>query len=208
MTKGIDFSATYTLGRARSNLGNGTDELNVNVLQDHTRLFEDPRTWAPAGRTDARHRGTIASVIQVKGFTLAPMFTFRSRLPVATYYGQDLNGDSVTNDLPERAYQFTSIGEAPKDIGACDTWNCSRGAWQTQFNMRVSRSFRLFGNARVEAIGEIFNVLNATNPSGFLTRQHFGTGAPNPDFMQPTEFAGDFQNPEQRVGQIGFRFSF
>jgi hypothetical protein len=30
----------------------------------------------------------------------------------------------------------------------------------------------------------------------------------NSAFMQPTEFAGDFQNPEQRVGQIGFRFTF
>jgi len=26
--------------------------------------------------------------------------------------------------------------------------------------------------------------------------------------MQPNEYSGDFQNPEQRVGQIGFRFSF
>jgi hypothetical protein len=26
--------------------------------------------------------------------------------------------------------------------------------------------------------------------------------------MQPTEYSGDFQNPEQRVGQIGFRFTF
>jgi hypothetical protein len=29
-----------------------------------------------------------------------------------------------------------------------------------------------------------------------------------PQFLRPTEFAGDFQNPEQRVGQIGFRFTF
>jgi hypothetical protein len=75
-------------------------------------------------------------------------------------------------------------------------------------NMRVSRSFKLFGNARVEAIGEVFNLFNAINPSGFLTRRLLGTGVPNPDFMQPTEFAGDFQNPEQRVGQFGLRFSF
>ena len=27
-------------------------------------------------------------------------------------------------------------------------------------------------------------------------------------FMQPNAYAGDFQQPEQRVGQIGFRFSF
>jgi hypothetical protein len=30
----------------------------------------------------------------------------------------------------------------------------------------------------------------------------------NPDFLRPTVFSGDFQQPEQRIGQIGFRFSF
>ena len=75
-------------------------------------------------------------------------------------------------------------------------------------NIRMSYGFRLYKNTRIEAIGEVFNVVIAINPATFLTRRLLGTGAPNPDFMQPTEFAGDFQNPEQRVGQIGFRFSF
>ncbi len=208
MSKGFDFTATYTLAEAKSHLGNGNDELNVSNLQDHTLLFDDPRTYGPAGRTDARHRATIASVIEFKGFTIAPMFILRSRLPVAIIDGVDLNRDSVRNDIPQRAYQFTDIGQAPKDIGPCETWNCGRGAWQSRINLRVSRSFRLYRNSRIEAIGEIFNLFNAKNPSGFITGEHLGTGAPNPDFMQPTEFAGDFQNPEQRVGQIGFRFSF
>jgi hypothetical protein len=30
----------------------------------------------------------------------------------------------------------------------------------------------------------------------------------NATFMQPTTFAGDFRQPEQRIGQIGFRFTF
>jgi hypothetical protein len=69
-------------------------------------------------------------------------------------------------------------------------------------NLRVSRSFGLVGHARIEAIGEIFNLFNAKNPSTFVANQ---TSA---SFMQPGEYSGDFQNPEQRVGQIGFRFSF
>ena len=32
--------------------------------------------------------------------------------------------------------------------------------------------------------------------------------APLASFMQPTAFAGDFQQPEQRVGQVGFRLTF
>ena len=65
---------------------------------------------------------------------------------------------------------------------------------------------------RVEAIGEIFNVFNAKNPAGFVNPNRRVNSAANPtqssSFLQPTEFAGDFQNPEQRVGQIGFRISF
>lgn len=75
-------------------------------------------------------------------------------------------------------------------------------------NLRLSKSFRLVGSSKIEAIGEIFNVFNAKNPSGFRTRRLLGGGVPNPDFLQPSEYSGDFQNPEQRVGQIGFRFTF
>jgi hypothetical protein len=34
------------------------------------------------------------------------------------------------------------------------------------------------------------------------------TGAPDPALLQPTTFSGDFRRPEQRIGQLGLRFSF
>jgi hypothetical protein len=142
------------------------------------------------------------------GFTVSPFFLFRSALPVATYEGIDLNGNGELTDIPATAYEFDGVGNAPKDIGPCETWNCGRGASRTQFNLRVSWGFNVYGPARIELIGEVFNLFNAKNPSGFLTRRILGDGTPNPDFLQPTEYAGDFQNGEQRLGQIGFRFSF
>ena len=75
-------------------------------------------------------------------------------------------------------------------------------------NLRMSYNLRLFGTARAELIGEVFNLFNAKNPGGFNTAQFTTAGAANSGFMQPTTFAGDFQAGEQRVGQIGFRFSF
>ena len=54
----------------------------------------------------------------------------------------------------------------------------------------------------------MFNLLNAKNPATFFDDAAGRHRAPNPNFLQPTEYSGDFQNPEQRVGQIGFRFSF
>ena len=79
-------------------------------------------------------------------------------------------------------------------------------------NIRVSKMFKIAGRARIEAIGEVFNLFNALNPSNPAgTNRNVvvaSTGAANPNFMQATTFSGDFQRPEQRVGQIGFRFLF
>jgi hypothetical protein len=202
MLNNLDYSITYTLANAKSTIGTAADELNQNNLQDATMLYDDPRVFGPTSRTDARHSGTMAAVVMVRGFTISPIFQYRSPLPVSITAGVDRNQNSENNDLPDRAFQFDGVGNAPKDIGACETWNCGRGAWRTQMNLRVSRAFELGGRARIEAIGEIFNLLNAKNPAAFVTNQTSSR------FMQPNEFAGDFQNPEQRVGQIGFRFSF
>jgi hypothetical protein len=148
----------------------------------------------------------------MKGFTVAPIFLFRSALPVSITEGVDLNQNSERNDIPVKAYAFDGVNSdgtvKVKEIGNCETWNCGRGAKRTQMNLRVSKGFRLVGTARIEAIGEIFNLFNAKNPAGFTTTRLLGTGVPNPDFLRPQNYAGDFQQPEQRVGQIGFRFSF
>ncbi len=208
MLNGLDFSATYTLSEARSTIGTAGDELNSNNLQEAEQLYDDPRVFGPTSRTDARHQGTLAAILQVKGFTISPVFLFRSALPVSIIEGLDTNKNGERNDLPAKAYQFDGVGNAPKEIGNCETWNCGRGAARRQMNLRVSRVFRLIGSSRIEAIGEIFNVFNAKNPAGFRTGRLLGDGTPNPDFLQPSEYSGDFQNPEQRVGQVGFRFSF
>ena len=53
--------------------------------------------------------------------------------------------------------------------------------------------------------------LGSREPAGFTKVSSLGTFAnptPNPDFMRPTVYAGDFRQGEQRVGQIGFRFTF
>ena len=202
MLNGFDFAASYTLAEANSTIGTAADELNSNNLQDATLLYDDPRVFGPTSRTDSRHSGSVSAVVMVKGFSISPIFLYRSRLPVSITEGVDVNLNSENNDLPERAWQFDGVGNAPKDIGPCETWNCGRGAWRTQMNLRLSRSFNLTGRARIEAIGEIFNLFNAANPSAFVTNRQSAR------FMQPNEFAGDFQNPEQRVGQLGFRFSF
>ena len=203
MSNNLGLTATYTLAKAKSQIGTASDELNANLLQDAALLYDDDRVFGPTSRTDARHQGSFAAVWMAKGFTVAPTFFYRSRLPVPTIRGVDFNLNRENNDLPERAFQFDGVGKPAKDIGACETWNCSRGAWRTQGNVRLSYGFKLKGSARVEAIGEVFNVFNAKNPAFTITQNQTSKA-----FMQPNAFAGDFQQPEQRVGQVGFRFSF
>jgi hypothetical protein len=213
MTNGIDLTASYTLAEANSTIGTAVDELNSNNLQDATLLYDDPRVNGPASRTDARHSGTLAAVFELKwGIQLAPLFIFRSALPVSITEGRDLNLNSENNDLPLRAYAFDGFNDdgtaRVKEIGDCETWNCGRGAKRTQFNLRASKTFTLHGRMRIQAIAEVFNLFNAKNPNTFVTGRLLGTGAANARFMTPNEFAGDFQNPEQRLGQVGFRFTF
>ena len=154
-----------------------------------------------------------------KGFRVAPILIFRSALPVFISEGVDRNLDGELNDLPDRAVAFDGFDSngtvKVKDIGACETINCGRGPRFSQLNLRVSKTFQLMGRANIEAIGEIFNLFNAINPaniestiSGVVQTVRLVGGAANPTYMQPTRFAGDFQQPEQRVGQIGFRFTF
>jgi hypothetical protein len=213
MSNGLSFSAWYSLSSATSTTGNGSDELNVQNIQNHLDPFADVQE-GPSGRTDARHRTTISAVWTAPwGITVSPIFRYRSALPVAIIEGIDLNGNGVTNDIPSQAFGFDGLNDDGtvklKDLGACTTINCGRGAAQSTFNLRVSKAVRLFGQTRIEAIAEVFNLFNAKNPSTFTTRRFLGsTSAPNPDFLRPTEYSGDFQNPEQRVGQIGFRFTF
>ena len=62
----------------------------------------------------------------------------------------------------------------------------------------------------------MFNLFNAINPAfnvGAVSSAAVYTGTlanhtPNTVFMKPNAFAGDAGQPEQRVGQIGFRFTF
>jgi hypothetical protein len=212
MSGGLQFSTWYSLSSAKSLTGNASDELNNNNIQNHLDPYADVQ-FGPSGRSDARHRVSLSAVWQAPwGITVAPVFRFRSALPINLTQGIDLNANTQNTDITDTAFGFDGFNDDGtakyKEIGACETINCGRGASQSTFNLRVSKGFRLIGTARVEAIAEIFNLFNAKNPSGFTGRRFLSDGTANSAFMQPTEFAGDFQNPEQRVGQLGFRFTF
>jgi len=218
MTNGLDLTASYTLSSGKSNIGNASDELNTANIQDPNNPFDDPRQFGPNLTTDARHRFNASAVWQAPwGITVAPFFLFRSALPVYLIDGRDLNLDGDINDIPAVAYRAVSYDKDThtmqiKEDGDCKTVNCGRYLAQSQVNVRLSKSFRLGGSMRIEAIADLFNVFNALNPGiGTSSNRRLinpTTGAADATLLQPTSFSGDAQRPEQRVGQLGFRFSF
>jgi hypothetical protein len=215
LRKNVQFSAWYSLSSATGNVGNGVDELNVSNIQNHLDPYNAVQD-GPSGRTDARHKINISgSFVVPGGIQISPIYRFRSALPVALIQGVDLNQNGANNDISTEAFAYDGLdanhNPIIKDLGPCTTVNCGRGAALSTLSLRVSRTFRLGGTMRLEAIGEVFNVLNTLNPSGFNTQRFTGTitnPQANPDFLRPTTYAGDFQQPEQRIGQIGFRFTF
>jgi hypothetical protein len=224
MSHRVQYSAWYSLQRALSMNGRAIDELGDNVYVNHLDPFADIQLGPSGGSSfssrqqggDVRHRITVSGTVELPaGFQVAPIFRFRTAIPLNIIQGVDLNQNGINNDLSSEAFAFDGFdanhNPIAKDIGPCKTINCGRGTFLSQLNLRVSKSFRLVGRARVEAIGEVFNLFNAINPSVFNPQRFIGTIASpvaNPDFMRPTVYAGDFRQGEQRVGQIGFRFSF
>ena len=209
----LDLNASYTLARATSDVGTAYDEIVQNLVQDVTAPFA-PVQNAPSTRTDARHRVTASATVEAPwGLRVSTIAFYRSALPAHSFEGGDLNADGNVNDKTSTAYRFTGLSQSGpatfEEAGTCATVNCSRRAPFSQVNLRVSRSFPVWRRARVEAIAEAFNLFNATNPSLPLTTQRVSpAGAPLSSFMQPTAYAGDVQQPEQRVGQVGFRVTF
>ena len=215
LTRGVDFTAGYVLARSRSSIGTAVDQLNSANIQDPRNPYDAPVQFGPTTDTDARHRINLSASFQFPmGFRVAPVYLWRSALPVGTTDGRDLNLDGDATDIPAKAFAVDSFNSDTgvttiKELGTCETVNCGRGMPQQQMNIRVSKVFNLGSRMRVEAIGEMFNLFNNINPSVFNTRYiNPASGALDTTFLQPTTYSGDFRRPEQRVGQIGVRFTF
>lgn len=208
----FDLNASYTLAKATSDVGTAYDEVAQNIIQNVFDPFSAAQD-APSARTDARHRVTASAIVEAPfGIHVAPVFFYRSALPVSTLEGVDANADRNTNEKTALAYRFVGVNAdgSPRleEAGACTVVNCSRRASYSQLNLRVSRSFAVHGPVRLEAIVEVFNLYNATNPFVPVSTTRLSKGAVLPAFMRPTAYAGDVGQPEQRVGQIGFRLTF
>jgi hypothetical protein len=181
----LQMSAWYTLSEAKSTASlRATDEFGEYDPISQFNAFGDPENPT---RSDFRHRVTASAVWSPAwDLTIAPIFRYKSAQAFNIITGVDGNRDGTNRDLP--------AGVA--------TLNSGRGATFTQLDIRVSKRFRLGSHTRFEVIGEGFNLSNADNPNTYVANQN------STSFGQPTRFAGDFRQSEQRIFQIGARFEF
>jgi outer membrane receptor protein involved in Fe transport len=211
--EGLDMTVSYTLARATSDVGTAYDELNQNLIENIFDPFAAVQQ-GPSARTDSRHNVSVTAIVRAPyAIDVASIFMYRSPLPLHTFEGIDLNADGMINERTSVAYRYAGLDDTTgmasfEADGPCETVNCSRRAPFSQLNLRVSRVVALKGRARVEAIAEVFNLFNAINPALPLTQRRLTGNVLNTQFMQPLAYAGDVGQPEQRVGQIGFRLTF
>lgn len=104
---------------------------------------------------DQRHKVVIATVVDTgnsggrifSNFQLAPIFRYNSGHPFNLLAGADVNGDRhSTNDRPIGAARNTGLGPA-----------------YTDFDMRITRRFKMGERADLQLLAEGFNLANHTN---------------------------------------------
>ncbi|HEV7552389.1 MAG TPA: TonB-dependent receptor, partial [Candidatus Angelobacter sp.] len=104
---------------------------------------------------DQRHKVVVATIVDTgnsggrlfSGFQLAPIFRYNSGHPFNLLAGADVNGDRhSTNDRPIGASRNTGLGPDFMD-----------------FDMRISRRFKMGERANLQLLAEGFNLANRTN---------------------------------------------
>ncbi|MCU1221038.1 MAG: hypothetical protein JWN42_2235, partial [Candidatus Angelobacter sp.] len=140
--------ANYTLSKAFDT----TTDFNSDFgPQDNTNLAGE----RGLSNFDQRHKVVIATIVDtgsnhgriLSGFQLAPIFRYNSGHPFNLLAGADVNGDRhSTNDRPVGAARNTGQGPDFMD-----------------FDMRVSRRFKMGERANLQLLAEGFNLANRTN---------------------------------------------
>jgi hypothetical protein len=199
----LEMQGFYTLSQVEGNVLAGADEFRLtngghqpDRVGDLSVDFRDPscdQCFGPLD-TDARHKLTVSTVYRAPfGFNLSGVLRYRSALPYSERDGRDLNGDGQLSDL----------------VAGVEHVNNLRGESFSQFDVRVAKEFGFTSSMGIELIAEVFNLFNETNPTAFNGQHFTNSGDLNVGvFRQPTAYAGDPGQGEQRLIQLGARFHF
>jgi hypothetical protein len=185
-SRSFALNAWYTLSKCKSTSVVAVDEGFTSYPIDENNPGS-PANFGPCALSPTHKIMVGPTWTLPKQFQVSSIVRFTSGQRYNITSGVDSNGDGIDNDLP---------------VGV-PTINSGIGANFFQADLRVSKFFtmpREFG--RIEAIFEMYNIFNNINPASYQGNQ-LGN-----DFGQPTAFAGDPLQGEQRLIQLGVRYSF
>jgi hypothetical protein len=185
---------SYTLSKAMNDVGEFFFSSPIDPFdleKDWARSDDDQRhrlvVFATANTS--RERATNLREHLLRGFEASAVLRYTSALPL-----------NITSGVT------TVQGTAGRPVvnGAFIPRNAGTGPDFLSLNLRLSRSFPVRGQARIDVLAEVFNLTNRDNV--VTMNGNFGTGAypsnPSPTFGQVTGMG------EPRSVQLGARFSF
>jgi hypothetical protein len=228
------FNVNYTLSKT-FNFSND-DQIPFNGAEDQVNLIfrsNNLRLEKGYSPTDERHRGMFYGLFEVPwNISMSPIWTIASHLPMDSFVPA-LN--SRLPILPRNALG-REISNSAQLNTAIDVWNalpactgpnqspCHSGAalahvapglkFGRDFNsldLRVTKTFTVFNEKKLQCIGEVFNLFNITNIRGFNNNNYsgFNNDITSPSFNQALSTAGGFfGSGGPRAFQFALRYSF
>jgi hypothetical protein len=228
------FNINYTLSKT-FNFSND-DQIPFNGAEDQVNLvfrsnnLRLEKGYAP---TDERHRGVFFGVFEVPWhITISPIWTIASHVPMDSFVpalsarlpilsrnalgreisnGTQLNAAiDVWNSLPA----CTKPNQVPCHSGpalAHVNPNLKFGDDFNSFDTRVTKTWTVFNEQKIQFIGEVFNLFNVTNIRGFNNTNYsgFANDITSPTFNQPLSTAGGFfGSGGPRAFQFAVRYNF
>jgi hypothetical protein len=198
------FLASYTLGKTNDN---GSDYVerpsdnglgrNPNDLSGLPLGFDPDLDYGPSVQ-DQRHRLVISGLAMLPAkLEVSAILSAGSGRPYNILAGLDLNGDGDAG-AADRARTN------PADPATAVSRNSGRLPASAALDARLSRRFTLHGRTRIEALVEVFNLLNRTNFTDI--NNVFGAG-PYPAQALPT-FGQFTQAGPPRQAQFAVRLTF
>jgi hypothetical protein len=189
---------SYTLSRSE-------DDSFQNVYGDRYGFFKE--TFP--GLADRRHRLVVSGIVQGPwGLQLSAIGDFRSSLPMNPTSGIDINADGYTIDIPAGVTRFSGCRDLNlaainafrqgRNLAAVNDVACPGFA---NVDLRLSKTFMLFGTHDLELIGQLFNIANRANynvPSNNITAATFG---------QSTSLLPNINAPSRQV-EVAIRYRF
>ena len=161
-SKGFQFSASYAYGDSRDNQSNERSvSIGSNSPEDTNNLNAD---YGPSD-FDVRHSVVIAGVFNLPwGFTVAPLYRWRTGAPFSRLNSVDVNGDGVFNDRANDLVNCDANGAC--DLGPSHAGrNTMRQPVSQQLDVTLSKDFSDLFKSGVSATlyVQVFNLAHSSN---------------------------------------------